>query len=58
MMSFVEGHIKKPSRSGVISTIVISFAKYASCCGLIFVDRRLTTKFTKIYAAQKFLCVQ
>ena len=35
---------------GVVDTIVVEFAKYASYCGLIFIDKRHTTKSTKIYA--------
>ena len=42
---------------GVVSTIIVRFAKYASYCGLIFVDKRHTTKSTKIYAPRKFLHV-
>ena len=42
----------------VAGTIIVRFAKYASYCGLIFVDKRHTTKFTKIYTPQKFLCIQ
>ena len=34
---------------GVVGTIAIGFAKYASYCGLIFVDKRHTMKSTKIY---------
>ena len=39
----------------MVSTIV-GFANYASFCGLIFVDKRHTSKSTKIYTPQKFLC--
>ena len=45
-------------RDSMVGTIVVRFAKYASYCGLIFVDKRHTTKFTKIYTPQKFLCVR
>ena len=31
----------------VMGTIVVRFAKYARYCGLIFVDKRHTTKSTK-----------
>ena len=41
----------------VVGTIVVRFAKYASYCGLIFVDKRHTTESTKIYTPQKFLRV-
>ena len=36
----------------MVGTII---AKYASYCGLIFMDKRHTMKSMKIYAAQKFL---
>ena len=39
----------------MVGTIVVRFAKYASYCGLIFVDKRHTMKCTKIYTPQKFL---
>ena len=42
---------------GVVGTIVVGFAKYASYYGLIFVDKRHTTKSMKIYTSQKFLRV-
>ena len=29
----------------MVGTIVVGFAKYVSCCGLIFMDKRHTTKF-------------
>ena len=32
----------------VVGTIIVQFAKYASYCGLIFMDKRHTMKFTKI----------
>ena len=32
----------------VVGTIVAGFAKYASYCGLIFVDKRHITKSTKL----------
>ena len=35
--------------------IIVGFAKYASYCGLIFVDKRHTMKSTKIYTPPKFL---
>ena len=58
MMSFVEGHInKEPSRSSVMGTIIAGFAKYASYCGLIFMDKRHTMKSMKFYIPQKFLHV-
>ena len=44
----VQGITKNP-RHGIIALVVIGFAKYASCCGLIFVDKRHTTKSMKIY---------
>ena len=40
---------------GVVGTTVVGFAKYASYCGLIVVDKRHTTK---IYTPQKFLHVR
>ena len=43
---------------GMVGTIVVGFTKYASYCGLIFVDKRHTMKSTKIYTPQKFLCIQ
>ena len=36
------------SHGNMVGTIVVGFAKYASYCELIFVDKRHTTKFTKI----------
>ena len=39
----------------MVDTIIVGFAKYASYCGLIFIDKRHTTKFTKIYTPQKFI---
>ena len=33
-------------------------AKYASYCGLIFVDKKYTMKSTKIYIPRKFLHIQ
>ena len=39
---------------GVVGTIIVRFAKYASYCVLIFVDKRHTTKSTKIYTPQNF----
>ena len=41
----------------VVGTIVVGFAKYASYCGLIFMDKRHATKSMKIYTPQKFLHV-
>ena len=41
----------------VIGTIVDRFAKYASYCGLIIVDKKHTMKSTKIYTPHKFLHV-
>ena len=38
-----------------VGTIIVRFAKYASYCGLIFVDKRHTMTSTKIYTPQKFL---
>ena len=35
-------------------TIVVEFAKYASYCGLIFVDKRHTIKSMKIYKSKNF----
>ena len=43
---------------GMVGTIVVRFAKYASYCGLIFVDKRHTMKSTKNYTPRKFLRVQ
>ena len=43
---------------GMVGTIVVRLAKYASYCVLIFVDKRHTTKSTKIYMPQKFLRVR
>ena len=40
---------------GVVGTIV-RFAKYASYCGLSFMDKRHTTKSMEIYIPRKFLC--
>ena len=37
---------------GMVGTIVVGFAKYASYCGLIFVDKRRTMKFMKIFIPQ------
>ena len=34
---------------GMVGTIIVRFAKYASYCGLIFVDKRHTMKSTKIH---------
>ena len=42
----------------MVGTIVVGFAKYASYCGLIFVDKRHTTKSMKIFTPQKFLHVR
>ena len=42
---------------GVVGTIIVRFAKYASYCGLFFMDKRHTTKSMKIYTTQKFLHV-
>ena len=44
----------------VVGTIVVGFAKYASYCGLSFMDKRHTTKSIEIYVyiPRKFLCVQ
>ena len=55
VMGYMVGHIKKPSRHGIIGTIVAGSAKYGSCCGLIFADMRYTSKSTKIYTPRKFL---
>ena len=41
---------KKSGYGGLAGTIVVVFAKCASYCGLIFVDKRHTTKYT-----QKFM---
>ena len=41
---------------GVISTIIVGFAKYANYCGLIFVDRgipRNSQKFTRLEILQE-----
>ena len=43
---------------GVVGTIIVGFAKYASCCGLIFVDKRHTMESTKNYTPQKFLHIR
>ena len=43
---------------GMVGTIVVGFAKYATYCELTFMNKRHTTKSTKIYIPQKFLCVQ
>ena len=43
---------------GVVGTIVVGFAKYASYFGLIFVDKRHTTKSMKFYMPQNFLHVR
>ena len=40
------------------TTIAVGFTKYASYCGLIFMDKRHTMKSTKIYTPQKFLRVR
>ena len=40
-----------------VGTIAIRFAKYASYCGLVFMNKRHTTKCTKIYTSQKFLYI-
>ena len=42
----------------VVDMIIVRFAKYASYCGIIFVDKRRTMKSMKIYTPQKFLRVQ
>ena len=42
----------------MVGTTIVGLAKYASCCGLIFVDKRHITKTTKIYTPRKFLHVQ
>ena len=42
----------------MVGTIIVRFAKYASYCGVIFVDKRHTTKSMKIYTPRKFLHVQ
>ena len=42
---------------GMVDAVVVGFTKYASYCGLIFVDKRHTMKSTKIYAPRKFLHV-
>ena len=34
---------------GEVGTIIVETAKYASYCGLIFVDKRYSTKSMKIY---------
>ena len=41
--------------SGVVGTIVVRFAKYTSYCGLIFVDKRHTTKSTKISTHTEYI---
>ena len=43
---------------GVVDTFIVGFAKYASYCGLIFMNKRHTTKSTKIYTPRKFLHVR
>ena len=42
---------------GVVGTIIVGFAKYASYCELIFVDRGNTTKSSNIYTPLKFIRV-
>ena len=37
------------SHGNIVGRIIIGLAKYASYCGLIFVDKRHTMKSTKIY---------
>ena len=39
---------------GVVGTIVVRFAKYASYCGLIFMDKRHTMKSIKNLYTMKF----
>ena len=57
-MFLIGKKIRRVFHGGVVGTIVVGFAKYASYCGLIFIDKRYTTKSMKIYIPQKFLCVQ
>ena len=47
--------INNRGHGSLVGKIVIRFAKYASYCGLIFVDKRYTMKSTKIYTPRKFL---
>ena len=49
MTGYMVQGIKKNPRYSIIAPVVIGFAKCASCCGLIFVDKRYTTKHMKIY---------
>ena len=42
---------------GMVGTIVVRLAKYASYYELIFVDKRHTMKSTTIYTPQKFPCI-
>ena len=42
-------YINFRGHGSVVSTIVVRFTKYASYCGLIFVDKRHTMKSMKIY---------
>ena len=43
---------------GMVVTIIVRFAKYASYCGLIFVDKRHTAKSTKIHTPRNFLRIR
>ena len=50
--------IKFHGHGDLVVTIVVGFANYASYCGLIFMDKRNTTKSMKIYTSRKFLRVR
>ena len=50
--------IKFCGHGSMVGTIIVRFAKYASYCGLILVDKRHITKSMKIYTPQKFLCIR
>ena len=44
--------IKFHGHGYVVGTIIAGFAKYASYCGLVFMDKRHTMKSTKFYTPQ------